>query len=61
MSDLNDDKKVNDLINCLIVASSRGNVKVKTIDSGLVVEVESVEYPFIIDFDPVTGFWFLED
>jgi hypothetical protein len=60
VSDLNDDKQVNDLIEALILASSR-RLKVKVIRDGEIqLLIDNVPYDFRIDFDPMTGFWFVD-
>lgn len=60
MSDLNEPKKVNDLIEALILASSR-KVKVKVLrESVFTILIDGIPYEFRIDFDPQTGLWFLD-
>lgn len=61
MSDLNDDKKVNDLVEALILASSR-SVEIKVVrDGNLQLVIDGIPHEFAIDFDVQTGLWFLEE
>lgn len=59
-NDLNDPKKVNDLLEALILASSR-KLEVKVLnDSTLTLMIDDIPYEFPVDFDPHTNLWYLE-
>lgn len=61
MSELNDDKKVNDLIEVLLLAGKKP-VKVKVLSDGeFQLILDGVPYAFRADFDVVTGYWYLEN
>lgn len=58
MPDLNNPKKVNDLVEALILASSR-ETKIQVVKEGEVrLLIDGVPYDFQIDFDS-NGYWFL--
>lgn len=59
MADLNNPKRVNDLVETLILASSR-TTKVQVVkESEIQLLIDGVPYDFQIDFDSETGYWFL--
>lgn len=62
MSDLNEPKKVNDLIEVLLHASQKGST-IKVLvprDETLTIVVDHMPHDFAIDFDPQTKLWFLD-
>lgn len=61
MSDLNDPKKVNDLVEVLLAASEKGS-KIKVLvqqDEVLTIVVDYMPHDFTVEYDPHTQMWFL--
>ena len=61
MSDLNNDEKINDLIEVLLAASEKGS-KIEVLvprDETLTIVVDHMPHDFTVEFDPHTQMWFM--